>query len=356
MKEEKQKLLELPSYLQHLLKKKRAEGDIFSRGAIENFLKTPPRSADHGPFSFFDAGSRERSRAFLKIQDGCDNRCAYCRVPLARGNSVSIPPETALQRAQRLIDNGYREIVLTGINISLYRNGAMDLCGFLSYLLENTEGCRFRLSSIEPEAVGRFFAEVCSDPRICPHFHLPVQSGSDKVLALSGRHYRAAQVREAVSLLRTHTDDPFIGVDIIVGLPGEKEEDFKATQELLQDCAFSGFHVFPYSPRPGTAAPELKDHVPERIVKERQELLKPVTGTLENKYIERQLGRRVRVVVEDRFCCRNKTYSTGLSENYLAVMIPEIDRGNGVHAPARREVVECRISRFDKGRIFAAPC
>ncbi len=353
---EKQKLPGLPDYLAATLRQGLPARQVFSIETIENYFNSQHSFGDSGPFIFFDESATERSRAFLKIQDGCDNRCAYCRVPLARGDSVSIPAETALQRARRLIAAGYREIVLTGVNISLYRNGSRDLCGLLSYLLAHTEECRFRLSSIEPEAIDRSFAEVCADPRICPHFHLPVQSGSDRILALSGRRYRADQVREAVALLRAYTVDPFIGVDIIVGLPGESLEDFMDTEALIRDFAFSGFHVFPYSPRPGTAAPGIKGHVPERKVKERLEHLKPATETLEREYIERQAGRQVRIIAEDSLLYQKKRYIIGLSENYLSVLLPDMHSECGERQVKRREAVDCRISRIDKGRIFADPC
>jgi threonylcarbamoyladenosine tRNA methylthiotransferase MtaB len=205
------------------------------------------------PFAFQVQRYSFHSRAFLKIQDGCDHRCAYCRVPLARGGSLSLDPELAVRRAGLLEQAGYREVVLTGVNLSAWRHGGEGLGELLERLLISTAGIRLRLSSLEPETIKPALVQALRHPRVCPHFHLPVQSGSDRLLAAMRRRYRAEQVRRAVGLLRGARAEPFLAADLIAGFPGETEEDFRATFELAESLGFAKLHVFPFSPRPGTA-------------------------------------------------------------------------------------------------------
>jgi threonylcarbamoyladenosine tRNA methylthiotransferase MtaB len=269
------------------------------------------------PFALNMTAAAFHTRAFLKIQDGCDCRCAYCRVPLARGRSVSLATEEVLGRAAALEEQGRREIVLTGVNISAWRASGTGLPGLLRQLLRCTSRARIRLTSIEPESITPELVEVLTEPRICQHFHIPVQSGSDDVLARMRRRYAAGRVLDGVRRLREARDDPFIAADVIVGFPGETEAEFGKTREMVKSLEFVALHVFPFSPRPGTPAASMKPVVPERIRRERVTELSTTAGNLSDSYAHRWVGREVEVLLEGRPGAR----AHGVSGNYLKVIV-----------------------------------
>lgn len=233
--------------------------------------KAESRPPDEGGdrFAFNPGYFALHSRPALKVQDGCDNRCAYCRVRLARGASRSLPAATALARARSLEAAHKAEIVLTGVNLSQYRDGSMRFPGLVAALLEGTTGAAFRISSYEPDRIDEAFLSIFARDRVRPHAHLPVQSGADPVLAAMGRGYRRDLVLAAIEALRRVKGDPFLAADIIVGFPGETDEDFSATLELCRTAGFAWIHAFPFSPRPGTRAFEFRPRVPERVAGER---------------------------------------------------------------------------------------
>jgi threonylcarbamoyladenosine tRNA methylthiotransferase MtaB len=272
-----------------------------------------------GSFRYQVADFSFHSRAFLKIQDGCDNSCAYCRVPLARGKAVSASPELLLERLEAFERLGYRELVLTGVNISAYRHELDGLSELLRRFLERAHGLRLRLSSLEPETITSELAEILADPRICAHFHLPVQSGSDSVLLRMRRRYRAEQVARAVELLRQANPEAFLAADVIVGFPGEEDADFRRTLDLVKQLRFSKLHVFPFSPRPGTAAAGIKGRVPERIRDERARELRTLSTRLYKEYAGSWRNREVELVLEKH----HEGQWRGLSGNYLKVSLSE---------------------------------
>jgi threonylcarbamoyladenosine tRNA methylthiotransferase MtaB len=287
-----------------------------------------------GVFDFLVANYRFHSRAFLKVQDGCDQRCAYCRVPLARGRSVSLDPVTAVARAQALEASGYREVVLTGVNISAYRHGETVLASLLERLLAATRQMRLRLSSLEPETVKPALAEVLAHPRLCPHFHLSVQSGSDQVLMRMRRRYRAVQVERAVRELRRIKGEPFLAADLIAGFPGEEDADFQATYALAERLGFAKLHVFPFSPRPGTAAHSMGGRIPERVRDARVRELVALSERQGQRYRRSWESREVQVVIEDRHLSTDDGEAwEGVSENYLKVRVSGIPAG--LAAPGR---------------------
>ncbi len=308
------------------------------------------RGKGEGGIFRFDADTYSfHSRAFLKIQDGCDYGCTYCRVPLARGGSVSIDAATAAARAVELEASGYGEVVLTGVNITSYRDPEHPRTGLpelIERILEETVRLRLRLSSLEPEMITRRLLDVLADSRVQPHFHIPVQSGSDRVLAAVRRPYKAERVSRAVSDLRAVKADPFIAADIIAGLPGESEEDFHASYSLLRECRFSALHVFPFSPRPGTKAENADGRVPERVIGERADALRKLAGELQHEYIERWLGREVEAVLEKRQDDSGEVPGeenagecwSALSANYLHLMVYGLPSGEG------RSGELCRVS------------
>jgi threonylcarbamoyladenosine tRNA methylthiotransferase MtaB len=283
------------------------------------------REVGRGPFRYDIDDYRYHSRPFLKIQDGCDNRCAYCRVPLARGGSISLDAETAVERLRKYEAKGCREAVLTGVNISAYHDLSTDmrLPGLISALLDATETVRIRLSSIEPDGVDESLTRAAADPRVRPHFHLPVQSGSDRILELMARKYAADKVKEAVELFRGVKEDPFIAGDFIVGFPGESEEDFELSLYLIRELDFSRLHVFQFSPRPGTAAYSARPRVPERVSGERSERLRELSDEHFRRYVDRWEGRRTEMILERA----GKSYADGGADwrgttaNYLQLSV-----------------------------------
>ncbi|MDR1094916.1 MAG: radical SAM protein, partial [Spirochaetaceae bacterium] len=269
----------------------------------------------------FEQGAAEyaaspRSRPFLKIQDGCGNACAYCAVTIARGPNVSLDKTAALERLRSLEAAGFGEAVLTGVNICQYS----DLAGLIGYLLENTGRIRLRLSSLEPDAVDEPLLRAMSDPRVRPHFHLSVQSGSDAVLARMGRRYNAAAVERVCADLRAAKDDPFLACDIITGFPGETEADFFATYALCERTAFSWIHAFPFSPRPGTAAVAMKPQVSQREAAARADRLRVLSEAGKTAYEKRWEGRTVEAVIE-QYDSAAETVSL-VTENYLKKAVP----------------------------------
>ena len=293
------------------------------------------------PFRFNVERYSFHSRAFLKIQDGCDHRCAYCRVPLARGGSVSLDAEAAAQRARALAEAGYREVVLTGVNISAYRAGEVGLAGLLERLLAATGEVRLRLSSLEPEAVTPALVEVLRHPRLCPHFHLPVQSGSDAVLLAMRRRYRAQQVRRAVEALRAARGEPFLAADLIAGFPGETEQDFQCTFRMAEELGFAKLHVFPFSPRPGTAAARMPGRVPERIRDQRVRALTELSDALGLRYRRSWVGREVEVVLEEQQA--GVPGWRGVSANYLPCLVRGAPPVTGPAALSPGSLVRARI-------------
>ncbi|MGA2478473.1 MAG: MiaB/RimO family radical SAM methylthiotransferase, partial [Spirochaetia bacterium] len=286
------------------------------------------------------------TRAFLKVQDGCDGRCSYCRVPLARGTSVSLPAADALRRVAELEDMGYREIVITGVNISDYRAGDLTLASLLEGLLGATRRARFRLSSLEPEAITGSLAAVLAHPRICPHFHIPVQSGSDRILSRMNRPYRVDRVVAAVRSVREARGDPFLAADIIVGFPGETGEDFEATSGLVRSLELAALHVFPFSPRPGTAALSLRPAVPEHVRFLRTRELMAQSRRSTAAYSRSWMGSEVEVLVEERKAGR----FFGVTGNYLKVEV----EGSPAAMDVTGAIVRARITSGGSARFLSA--
>ncbi len=310
------------------------------------------------PFRYQVGRYRFHSRAFLKVQDGCDYRCAYCRVPLARGPAVSLAPGEVIRRTLELEAAGYREVVLTGVNLSAYRGGDLNLAGLLRELLSRTAGLRLRLSSLEPEKVDEPLAESVRHPRVCAHFHLPIQSGSPAVLRRMRRRYRPERVREAVRLLRQAKGEPFLAADVLVGFPGESGEEFEQTRSLIEELRLARLHVFPFSPRPGTAAWSLEPRVPERVRDQRAGRLLRLSERLYARYVSQWVGREEEAVLEEPEsapearaepgCASPGGGWIGLTGNYLRVRVA----GLPPQAASRGRMVQVRIERA--GPICAA--
>ena len=263
-----------------------------------------------------------RTRAFLKIQDGCRFRCSYCTVPLARGGSRSAPPELVLRQFERLVEAGYREVVLTGVDIGSYGldlEPRRSLAWLLRQLGHSASGVRLRLSSVEPtELTDELIEVVAGNPWICRHWHVPLQSGSDRVLRRMRRPYTRARFVERVMRALEPFERVGLGSDVIVGFPGETEQDVEETLAVVRELPFTYVHVFPYSPRPGTAAYSLDDDVPKSVKAERSKRVREVVAQKRSAFLLSLVGTEVEVLVEGR---RRGRLWTGLSSEYVRVYL-----------------------------------
>ncbi|MBN2354134.1 MAG: tRNA (N(6)-L-threonylcarbamoyladenosine(37)-C(2))-methylthiotransferase MtaB [Spirochaetales bacterium] len=278
------------------------------------------------PFALEAGESFFRTRSFLKIQDGCDARCAYCRVPLARGNSVSLDIELVLERMARAVGRGAAEIVLTGVNIGAYKSRGTDLTELLTRALRRTRGVRFRLSSLEPDGLTSRLLDALAEPAVCPHFHLSVQSGSAAILARMRRRYGPEALRAGVIELRRRRPDAFIAADVIVGFPGETDAEYGETRRLLHESPLDALHVFPFSPRPGTAAFSFPDRVPSAAIKDRVRALCALGADMTDRFLSRLRGKTIEVILE------KKTASgawTGSSQHSVKCRVAGIPPGVG---------------------------
>lgn len=253
-------------------------------------------------FKLYTDKFNAHSRASLKIQDGCNNNCSYCAIHKARGHSVSIDVETATQRVIELENQGQSEVVITTVNIGQYKseyNGEIyNFAKLLNHLLKNTSKINFRISSLYPEIVDDEFCEVIKNDRVRPHFHISVQSGSDKILKLMNRNYVANDVLVACKRLKIAKKSPFIACDIITGFPGETDEDFELTLKLCKDSGFTWIHAFPYSERPGTDAVKLPNKVPQSISGERAKRLTEFAINSKIEYINSFKGNILSAILE----------------------------------------------------------
>jgi threonylcarbamoyladenosine tRNA methylthiotransferase MtaB len=265
---------------------------------------------------------RHRSRYVLKVQDGCDNRCTFCIVWQTRGHSISRVLPYLEQRARAVARAGYRELVLTGIDLGSYRGGLAPL---VRRLLDAAAPARLRLSSIDPSHLTEDVAALFADPRVCPHLHLPLQSGSDRVLGRMRRRYDLAGFERAVALARGVRPDLALTGDVMVGFPGETDDDFAATLAAIERAGFMDLHVFRFSPRPRTAAARYPDQVPADVGKERSRRTIELGHRLHDQYAASLEGRTMGVIWDRIVDGRIR----GLSEHYIQVTADAAGREPG---------------------------
>ena len=263
-----------------------------------------------------------RCRAMVKIQEGCDQVCAYCIVPKVRGRERSIPPGDILATVRRRARQGYKEAVLTGTQLGSY---GFDIPGtslrdLLRLLLRESGMERLRVSSLQPQELTDGLLETWQDRRLCPHFHMPLQSGSDRVLKAMRRRYTAREYADAVARVRGAAPDAAITADVIVGFPGEDEDDFRQSMDLAKEAAFAGIHVFPYSPRPGTSAAYLRPRVDASAIGRRMAMMLDLARAQAHAFRAAALG-SVRPVLWERVSVRGgRAVLAGLTDNYLKVV------------------------------------
>ena len=282
--------------------------------------------------SFVDAFSfGDRTRSFLKVQDGCDYKCSFCTIPQARGASRSDTVENVVRNARSIAESGVKEIVLTGVNLGDFGNGTEVIEGvrparealFIDLIreLDQVEGIeRFRISSIEPNLLTEeIISFVASSQKFCPHFHVPLQSGSDKILRNMRRRYGTTLYRERMDWIRKYLPHAGIGVDVIVGFPGETEEDFLDTCDFLTDLDVSYLHVFTYSERANTPAASMLDVVPMEERRRRNDWLRNISLKKKMSFMNRFLGSSRPVLMEGGF---SQGAVQGYTDNYIKVTVP----------------------------------
>ena len=263
------------------------------------------------------------TRAFLKVQDGCNQFCSYCIIPYARGRARSRELDDVVREAGRLVQNGYREIVLTGIHLSSYRTpegeGLLELVEAVSRVLGID---RIRLGSLEPQIVTEeFVLRLSTLPKVCPHFHLSLQSGCDATLKRMNRKYDTAAYEESCGLLRKYFSHPAITTDVIAGFPGETEEEFGATKEFLEKIHFYEMHVFKYSRRKGTVADRMPDQVDETVKTKRSADLLALAETMSEEFRAFYVGKQVEILLEESCFIDGERYMTGFTREYVKVAV-----------------------------------
>ena len=295
----------------------------------------------------------EHTRAYVKIQDGCNRFCSYCIIPYVRGRIRSRKPDDVMAEIKRVAASGCKEVVLTGIHLSSYGLDFKDSTVKLIDVIEavnRIEGIeRIRLGSLEPLIVTEeFVRRLAKCKKICPHFHLSLQSGCDETLKRMNRRYNVDEYYKGVELLREYFPDAAVTTDVIVGFPGETEEEFNITKKYLEKVCFYEMHVFKYSRRKGTAADKMPDQIPENIKSERSTELLELNEILSNGYREKYIGKKVKVLLEENHIIENKKYIIGFTDTYVRVALE-----NPEEKLYTNQIVNVRVKKlFEKDMVI----
>ena len=286
----------------------------------------------------------EHTRAFIKVQDGCNQFCTYCIIPYARGRVRSRRPEDVLEEVRRLAESGCQEVVLTGIHLSSYGVDLEEGQNLLALIrtIHAVYGIRrIRLGSLEPGIITEEFAEaIAALPKVCPHFHLSLQSGCDTVLERMNRRYRSEEYMEKCRLLRRVYDRPALTTDVIVGFPGETEEEFEASRAFVEEVNFFETHIFKYSRREGTRAAAMPDQIPEQEKTRRSHILLELDAQRRQEYMESFLGEEKEVLLEEKVELDGKNWWVGYTREYLKAIVPD----NGKNRA--NEMISVRFSQI----------
>ena len=270
----------------------------------------------------------DHTRAFLKVQDGCNQFCSYCIIPYTRGRVRSRRPEEVVAEVRELAAAGYREVVLTGIHLSSYgvdfkEEEKENLLSLIRQVHEVEGICRIRLGSLEPRIITEEFAKALSGlSKFCPHFHLSLQSGCDETLKRMNRHYTTEEYKKGCDILRRYFEHPAITTDVIVGFPGETEEEFSETKAFLEQIGFYEMHIFKYSRRAGTRADRMPDQVPEQVKSARSEALLALEKQMSRAYRESFLGKKKEVLLEEKTEIGGQEYMIGHTMEYVKAVVP----------------------------------
>jgi threonylcarbamoyladenosine tRNA methylthiotransferase MtaB len=283
-----------------------------------DFLEVEPETATHCAAAQLVADGLSRVRSFIKIQDGCNDSCAYCVVPNVRGLEHCLSVADVVNEVKSRVSAGYKEIVFTGTKIGDYRHNGVNLNELVEQILAATGVKRLHLSSLQPQDISPELLSLWQDPRLCRHFHLALQSGSDNVLRRMRRHYSAGDYKRAVSLIRKTVPDVAVTTDIMVGFPGESVEEFEESYRFCEEIDFADIHVFSYSSRPGTLATRMPEQVSDKLKNERSQRMLQLAKESASKFYQRFLGRDLMVLWEKEVAPGSGIYS-GLSGNYIRV-------------------------------------
>lgn len=297
--------------------------DIMQNKSVRDKIIAPSETKSFEELQI--SNQTEMTRSYLKIQDGCNMYCSYCLIPYARGNIVSRDIKSIVEETKRLAENGFKEIVLTGIHVSSFGKDFDEDISLIDAIeaVAKVDGIeRIRLSSMEPRHISRDFLErVKATDKACDHFHLSLQSGSDDILKAMNRKYDTSIFKEKVELIRDVFPNAGLTTDIIVGFPGESEQNHKQTMEFVEDIKFAKTHLFKYSPREGTRAANMGGQINDNIKKDRLHDLEKIEEKNRIKFIEKQLGETLSVLIESKSDLEG--YSGGYSTNYLKVNVKE---------------------------------
>jgi threonylcarbamoyladenosine tRNA methylthiotransferase MtaB len=306
-----------------------------------------PETYSGDVFGFETVDKSLHTRTSIKVQDGCDNFCTYCIVPAVRGRAVSRPLEEILENIRRVVDNGFKEIVITGVNIGRYEFEQYNLERALEKMAELSGDFRIRISSLEPDGFGPDFYRVFQHPKMTPHLHLCIQSGSDPVLKRMGRMYTTRAFMEIMETFRTKIPDFNFTTDVIVGFPGESEEDFAETARVVDRARFSHIHTFRYSRRKGTRADRMEEQVREQIKAERSEVIRHISEKNRLLYMKEMLGKTERVLIEK---VSRDGVARGYGEHYLPIAFPTPLRTKNIF----REVLTEKLEADDNPFLYAS--
>ena len=291
--------------------------DSHFKGEIMN-----PDSMKEGLFNFSVAEKSFHTRSFIKINDGCNNSCSYCIVPKVRGKAISRPPGDILDNIRKVVDLGYKEVVLTGVNISCYNFDNVNFEDLIERVLNVPGDFRVRISSLEPEGFGEKLVALFDNPKLCTHLHLCLQSGSDNILMKMKRVYNLESYLKIIELLKSKCPDINFTTDIIVGFPGESDKDFLDSCKVIKDVGFSHVHTFKYSIRKGTFAEHFPEHVPENVKAERSKKIREISDENKLAYRKSIITKTQRVLVEK---ITKEGQAMGYGENYVPVIFNSED-------------------------------
>ena len=308
----------------------------------DHTIKHREKKIDDEFFGFRVSEHAKHTRALVKIQDGCDKRCSYCVVPLARGREKNRDADSILAEINCLVKNGYKEVVLTGVHIGRYNKDGLNLVQLTERILSNTEVQRLRFTSIDPKEFSDELADLISkSKRIAKHLHIPLQSGDDQILSLMKRDYTTAEYKKLLEKIKSAVREVMIGADVIVGFPGETDKQFENTCRFILSSPLDYLHVFNYSDRKGTVASELPNKIHPQIIHKRSEILHDLGRKKWEEYLDRFIGKTLDVLIEQK---RDKKTGklAGLSGNYIRVLFDGEDS-------LRNKITTVSILQREKG-------
>ena len=307
-----------------------------------------PNSLDPDVFGFKAADTTFHTRSLIKIQDGCDNFCTFCIVPFVRGRAISRPFEQIRENINKVLEFGFREIVLTGVNIGRYDHDGTNFEALIEKILDIPGDFRVRISSIEPDGYGDRFIELFQHPKLMPHLHLCLQSGSDAMLLKMRRMYTLSEFRAITDKIRNRHPEFNLTTDIIVGFPGETAGDFQSTCQVVKDIGFSHIHTFKYSRRKGTRADRMPGQVPEKVKAERSEIIRLIGEENKRRYRLSFIGKTAQVLVEKT----GDGMARGYGEHYVPISFPS-------GTAEKNQIYPVRIKTLDDGEdpnLLGEPC